>query len=447
MDKLKNTILTLMICFLTISSMEAQRSQTLDRIIAVIGEEVVLESDVDNQFNHAKINGAKDDGTLRCQVMETLIIDKLLLDKARQDSIEVSDIEVELELDRRMQIFLSQIERSEFEKIYGKPIEQFREDIRGDIKKELLTQRQRGVLEEATDITPKEVRKFFNGLDKDSLGLLPAEVQLNHIVIKPPYSEESREKAVALLTDLKQQVEEGANFGELASKNTDEPGGRGRKGSLGWFGRGQMVPQFEEVVFQMRINEVSEPLETEFGYHIIQLHERKGERVRASHILKRLKHSANGDSVAMDSLVKIMDLVKADSFTFEQAAILYSQDRGTKHCGGCISNPQTQELRIPMDLLDPDMYFKIDDMNPGEFSDPSEMQSPDGSRAFHVIYLKHKIPPHKPNLKDDYQKIRNAALLAKRAENFDSWLQSAKKNIYIDIKPTECQNALTNWSK
>ncbi|MEM7373464.1 MAG: peptidylprolyl isomerase [Bacteroidota bacterium] len=441
------TLGILLVSIFSILSLHAQRGRTLDRIVAVIGEEVILESDVDNQFNHAKINGAKDDGTLRCQAMESLIIDKLLLDKARQDSIEVADLEVELELDRRMQIFLSQIERSEFEKIYGKSIEQFREDIREDIKKELLTQRQRAVLEEATDITPKEVKRFYKGLDEDSLGLLPAEVQLNHIVIKPPYSQESRDKAVELLTDLKKQVDEGADFGELAAKNTDEPGGRGRKGDLNWFGRGQMVPQFEEVVFQMRIGEVSDPLETEFGYHIIYLHERKGERVRASHILKRLRHSANGDSVAMDSLVKIMELVQTDSLTFEQAAILYSQDRGTKHCGGCISNPQTQELRIPMDLLDPDMYFKIDDMNPGEFSAPSEMQSPDGSRAFHVIYLKHKIPPHKPNLKDDYQKIRNAALLAKRAENFDTWLESAKKNIYIDIKPTECQNALNNWSK
>lgn len=440
------SIKVILLSILSISFLYGQRVQTLDQIVAIIGEEVVLASDVDNQFNHAKLNGAKDDGTLRCQAMEALIVDKLLLDKARQDSIEVSEVEVEAELDRRMEYFLSQIERSEFEKIYGKSISQFREDIREDIRKEILIQRQRSALEADTDITPKEVKRFYRNLDPDSLGLLPAEVQLNHIVIKPPYSEESKEAAIDLLTDLRRQVmEEGADFSELAAKHTDEPGGSTRKGDLSWFGRGQMVPQFEEVVFQMRVGEVSDPLQTEFGYHIIYLHERRGERVHASHILKRLTHSANGDSLAIDSLNKIMELVNTDSLTFEQAAIIFSQDRGTKHCGGCISNPQTQELRIPMDLLDPDMYFKIDDMNPGEISEPSEMQQMDGSRAFHVIYLKHKIPPHKPNLKDDYQKIRNAALLAKRAENFDGWLQSARKNIYIDIKPTECQNALTNW--
>ncbi|MEM7660153.1 MAG: peptidylprolyl isomerase, partial [Bacteroidota bacterium] len=337
--------------------------------------------------------------------------------------------------------------QNDFENIYGKSVTQFREDIRPDIRAEILIQRQRGVLEESTDITPKEVKRFYNNLDPDSLGLLPAEVQLNHIVIKSPYSEESKENAKALLGSLATQAREGADFSELAAEYTDEPQGKTRKGDLGWFGRGQMVPEFEEVVFQMRPGEVSDPFPTDFGYHIIFLHERRGETVHASHVLKQLDYDSKGDSLAIDSLKKVMEFVDTDSLTFEQAAILYSQERTSKHCGGCISNPRTQELKIPMDLLDPDMYFKIDEMKAGEISEPSEMQSMDGTRAFHVIYLKQKIPPHTPNLEDDYQKIRNAALLAKRAENFEDWLESAKKNIYIDIKPTECQQALNNWAR
>jgi len=224
-----------------------------------------------------------------------------------------------------------------------------------------------------------------------------------------------------------------------------EPGGKERKGSLSWFGRGMMVPEFEEVVYQMRIGDISEPFKTEFGYHVVKLNDKRGERVNASHILRRLSVSADGDSIAMDSLRKILDLIDKDSVTFEQAAIQYSSDRYSKHCGGCISNPKTQELKIPLDALDADTYFKIDAMNEGDISDPVEYIQPDGSRVFRVIQLKNKIPPHKPNLKDDYQKIMKAALQAKQAEKFEEWLQSAKKNIYIDIKPTECQNALKNW--
>jgi peptidyl-prolyl cis-trans isomerase SurA len=420
-------------------------AQTLDRIVAIVGDEVILQSDADNQFNYLKINGEKDDGSLKCRVLENLIVSKLLLDKARQDSIEISDIQVEAELDSRMQAVLEQIKEDQFEAIYGKTIPQFRADIKEDIRDELLiNQMRQQVLSEAS-ITPKEVKRFYRSLDKDSVGLLPAEVEVNHIVIKPPMSEESIKRAREELRALRRQAIAGEDFGKLAANATQEPGGKQRRGDLGWFGRGQMVPEFEEVVYQMREGDVSEPFRSEFGMHVIKLHERRGEMLQASHILMRLSPSSNGDSIAMDSLRQIATLIKDDSMTFEQAAIRFSQDQRTSHCGGCITNPQTGEIRIPMDALDAELYFKIDEMQEGEMSDPMELRQPDGSRAFHIVYLKKKIPPHDPNLQDDYQKIRDAALQAKKAEKFDLWLQSARKNIYIDIKPTECQNALQSW--
>lgn len=424
-----------------------QGQEVVDRIVAIIGEEIILSSDVDNQYNYLIINGEKDDGSLECRVMESLIVNKLLLNKAEQDSIEVGDDQVVAEVNRRVEFFLSQMKGNveEFERIYGKSVAQFREDIKPDIKNELLVEQQRGILFNESTITPKEVKEFYASIPIDSLGLLPAEVQINHIVITPPFSKASEERALEMLKKAVEEEAAGADFGELASKYTMEPGGKERKGSLSWFGRGMMVPEFEEVVYQMRIGDISEPFKTEFGYHVVKLNDKRGERVNASHILRRLSVSADGDSIAMDSLRKILDLISKDSVTFEQAAIQYSSDRYSKHCGGCISNPKTQELKIPLDALDADTYFKIDAMNEGDISDPVEYIQPDGSRVFRVIQLKNKIPPHKPNLKDDYQKIMKAALQAKQAEKFEDWLQSAKKNIYIDIKPTECQNALKNW--
>lgn len=438
-------VLTLISILVVLGWANKLQAQTLDKVVAIVGEEIILQSDVDNQVNYLKINGEVDDGSLPCQVLENLIVSKLLLDKARQDSLEVSDIQVEAELDSRMSSVLARVNETEFERIYGKSIPQFRADIREEIRKELLVQQQQQVILGGADITPKEVKRFYRGLNQDSIGLLPAEVEVNQIVINPPFSEKSRTRAMNELRELRAQAIGGADFGILAANNTNEPGGKERRGELGWFGRGQMVPEFEEVVYNLREGEVSEPFETEFGVHVVKLYERRGEMVHAAHILKRLSYSPDADSIAIDSLNTITNLIETDSLTFEQAAIRFSQDRLTSFSGGAISNPQTGELRIPLDALDADLYFKIDEMEEGTMSEPMEMFQQDGSRAFHIIYLKKKIPPHRPNLQDDYQKIYNAALQAKQAEIFDEWLESAKKNIYIDIKPIECSNALESW--
>jgi peptidyl-prolyl cis-trans isomerase SurA len=420
--------------------------EVIDRILAVVGEEIILESDLNNQYNYLKINGQKDDGNLRCQVLDQLIVSKLLLDKAQQDSIIISDEQVESEITRRVQYTISNLgNEKRFEEIYGKSVAQFRQDVRPDIKNELLIDRMRGMLISEQGVTPREVKQFYNSLNKDSLGYLPAEVQLNHIVIIPPFDGESKREAREYLEDVRKEIlEEDKDFGFMAIEHSEGPSAP-RGGHLGEIRRGQMVPEFEEMIYSMREGEVSEVFETDFGFHIAKVHKIKGQVVDGSHILRIPKRSANADSIAMDSLRKVLELVATDSLTFEQAAIRYSMDRGTKDCGGCISDPQTGELRISLDKLDPDLYFKIEEMKEGEISDPLEYEMPDGTNAFHVLYLKRKVPPHVPNLRDDYKKIQQAALQLKQAEKFEGWLESAKKNIYIDIKPNECANALKSW--
>lgn len=423
-------------------------SQPLDKIVAVVGDEVILESDVDNQYNYLIINGQKDLGNLRCEVFENLIINKLLLNKARQDSIVVTPAEVDAEISRRVDYFLTNVGKEEFERIYKKSVAEFKADIRSDVEGELLIERQRGTVTESASITPREVKEYFQKLPTDSLGLLPSEVQLNQIVIIPPFSPESKKAARELLTGLRKRVIEGGEgFADLAKKYSDDPGSRKQGGMLGEFSPGMMVRQFDDVVFSMREGEISDVFETEYGYHVIMLHKRKGQIVTASHILKVPQRTVNGDSVAIDSLNRIRARILVDSLTFEQAAIRYSQDRSTKDCGGCISNPKTGDLRIPMDMLDSDLFFKVDEMKPGEVSTPMDYLMPDGTRAFHILYLHKKIPPHVPNLVDDYKKIQTAALQAKQGESFERWIDQARENIFIEVKPTECANALRKWMK
>lgn len=419
----------------------------LDRVVAVVGGEAILESDVDNQYNYLLINGEKDRGDLRCLVLEQLLVSKLLYDKAIQDSLEVSDEQVTAELDRRIATVIRQMgSESEFVRVYGKTIAQFKQDTYDDIKQNLLVDQQREVLMSEAKVTPREVRAFFRSLPKDSLGFLPAEVQVYQIVMVPPFDPESKKQAQAALTEIRAKiVNEGKDFGLQAIEHSEDPGSGRQGGKLGEVRRGMMVPEFEEVIYRLRPGEVSEVFESEYGYHIAKVHKRVGEVVDCSHILKKPARSANADKLVVDSLSRIRNMIIKDSITFERAAIRYSHDRTTRDCGGCVSNPQTGELRIPMDQLDPELYFKLDELKAGEISKPLELKMPDGTRAYHILYLKRKIPPHVPNLDDDYTKIYNAALQTKQAEAFDKWLEQARSNIFIEIKPTECSNALKSW--
>ncbi len=429
------------------------KGQILDRIVAVIGDKIILSSQVEDNYNYYIINGQKDDGTLKCSILENLILDKLMLNKAELDSIVVSESQVDSEVDRRVQFTLQQMNGSteEFENIYGKPVLQFKEDIHEEVKEQLLINRQKSTIFEEATITPREVKEFFATIPKDSLGLLPAEIQLNHIVINVPWSEESKDVARKELLEYRRQImEDGKDFSDLAKRYSEDPGSRVNGGSLGQFGRGMMVAKFEEVVYSMREGDISDVVETEFGFHIIQLHKRQGELVEASHILRKPKPSLEGDSVVLAKFDEIQELIAIDSLTFEEAAIVYSEDRASKDCGGCITNPKAPgELDVPLDALPADMYFKVESMAAGEVSPPlkiDETSGQTGRPAYHVIFVKKKIPPHAPNLKDDYKTIYNAALRARQGEILDAWVESAKKNIYIDIKPNECSNALKNWT-
>jgi len=440
----KSFLIAILSVFLTSISVSGQ---TLDRIVAIIGDEVILESEVEAQYAFLiKQQKQADDGTLRCQVIESIIMAKLLLDKARQDSVVVSDDQVNSEIERRIQEALgANFTEKEFSEAFGLSIYEFKSKIRDKVEDELLIDKQRGNVLANANVTPREVEQFFQSINPDSLGYLPSEVELSHIVKIPPFDAESKAQKKEKLAELrKRAVDGGEDFAELAKLYSEGPSGS-QGGMLGKFGRNQMVKEFEDVVFSLRKNEVSEVFETEYGYHIVKLHDRTGELVEASHILLVPIRALNGDSIAKAELAEIHELIMADSLTFEQAAIRHSDDQGTKDCGGCISNPRNSELRVPMDVLDPELFFAVDEMKEGTISEPTGYTMPDGTEAFHILYLKKKLPPHTPNLVDDYKKIHAAALQSKQIEVLEKWILSAKKNIYIEIKPTECYNALQNW--
>jgi peptidyl-prolyl cis-trans isomerase SurA len=423
-------------------------AQELDKIISIVGDDVVLKSDIENQYAYFVANGQVDDGTMRCQILEKLIIEKLLLNKARQDSLVVSDDQVESELGRKLQYFIQGYGSvAKLEEEYKKPLIEIKADLWPEIKDQLLIEKMREQVISKVVITPREVKKFFNAFPADSLPYLPAEVELFHLVKKPIASAASKKEAKARLESLREQILRGEGaFQDLAKRNSTDPGSARLGGDLGEFSRGRMVPAFEEVAFKLKEGEISSVFESEFGFHIMQVYKRVGDLVSARHILISPTVTYEDELRAESELQKISDFIADnDTLSFERAAKEYTDDEASKACGGCIKNPQTGETRVPLDLLDADFYLKVDEMNEGEVTKPMEWISPDNKKVYHILYLKKRIPPHIASLEADYQKIQSAALQAKQATELERWMVSARKNIFIEIKDPDCREVLINW--
>ena len=389
----------------------AQTANVLDEIVAIVGEDIILKSDIDNQFAYFIVNGEKDDGTLWCRILEKVMIEKLLLNKARQDSVEVNDDRVEAQLQNRIDIFAERAGGlDKLEKLYQKPAIEIKEDLRPEIRNQMMAEEMRQKIITKINVTPREVKKFYNEIPEDSLPLLPAEIELHHIVVKPEPSEEAVEDARKKLRNIRSDINNGnLSFEEAAKKYSDDLGSARVGEKLGTFGRGKIVPEFEEVAFKMADGEVSNIFKSPYGFHIIKLDKRLGEQVTASHILISPRVGLADDERAKQKLEDIRQEILDGVMTFEAAAIKYSDDEGSKSNGGAIKNPQTGERRIPLDLLDADFYFKVEDMKEGGISEVEEYIGPDRKKNYHILFLNRRIPPHVANMKEDYQKLKNAA--------------------------------------
>jgi peptidyl-prolyl cis-trans isomerase SurA len=426
----------------------ALQGQVLDKVIAIVGDDVILLSDVENQYAYFITNGQQDDGTLRCQIMEKLIIEKLLLNKARQDSLTVTDDQVESELGRKLNYFIQGYGSvAKLEEEYRKPLIEIKADLWPEIENQLLGEKMREQIISKVVITPREVKKFYHSFPSDSLPYLPAEVELFHLVKRPSATGKAKKEARARLESAREQILRGeVVFQELAKKISEDLGSARLGGDLGEFGRGRMVPAFEEVAFKLNEGELSQVFESEYGYHLMLVYKRVGDLVSARHILVIPRVSLEDEIRAEDRLQEIREMIiNSDTLTFEKAARQYSDDEATKTCGGCIKNPQTGETRVPLDLLDADFYLKVDEMKEGDITEPLEWIQPDNKKAYHMIYLKKRIAPHVASLEADYQKIQSAALQAKQAGELERWLQSARKNISVEIRDVDCREVLSTW--
>lgn len=433
---LKTVLILLLIPIAALQhSMQAQEGMVIDQVVAVVGRNIILQSDIENQYIQYRlqrgISGTAEE--IRCQILEDLLFQKLLLNQAEVDSITVTSVQVEMEMERRLRFFISELGSQErLEAYYNKSINEIKNELRRLVQDQMLVEQvQMGIMSKV-QVTPSEVRAFFRSIPKDSIPMVNTEYEIAHIIKKPPISIDEKLAVRERLNGIRQRILAGERFSTMAILYSEDPGSARKGGELGLYGRGELFPEFEAVAFRLRDGEISEIVETEAGFHILQLIERRGEYVNVRHILLSAKPSPENLEAARIELDSIAELIRGGELSFQEAVRKFS-DEENKTDKGMLLNPYTGGIRFEAEQLDPQVSFVIDRLQVGEISNAVPMKTEDGKDAFRLLMLKHKTEPHIANLRDDYNRIQGWALGKKRQEALDKWIQNKSKTAFISI--------------
>ncbi len=431
---LRYTLISLCLFGVIGSSAQQVNGVVIDKIVAKVDDYIILKSEHERSYlEYLSAGNPRSEGA-KCGVLENLVVQKMLVAKAEIDSIVVSDVEVLAQLDSRINAVVQQYgSQEELEKVFGKPLSQIRDDLFDQIKEQLLATRVQQEITQGVKVTPSEVRRFFSKIPSDSLPYFSTEVTVAQVVMVPEPSKEQREKVRRQLLDIKGQLLQGASFGALAGRYSEDPGSRSRGGELPLFSRGDVAPEFEAAAMTMEIGQVSEPVESKFGFHLIELQDRKGATFKTRHILIKPKPAEQDRIETRNFLDSLRTVIQADSISFSKVANEHSEDQMTSSNGGFFVDGGTGSMQVPVEALDPGVFFAVDTMEIGSISRPISFQQPDGTQAYRILYYKARIPPHLANLKDDYQKLAAATLNNKRNQLLNDWFLNARDEVFVDI--------------
>ncbi len=436
-------VLFVLSIFFIIPEMSAQPVQTADKIIAVVGKNrIILQSDLDLQLANLKLqNPEAYHDSMKCGILQQMVMSKMLVEQAERDSVIVGEEEVEANLDNKLRYFISRVygSKERLEQATGKTVYQIKDENREVVKEQMLSERVQAQLLESVSITPTEVRAFYNEIPADSLPYFPASVEVGQIVIDPPVSPELDEYARKQLEEIRAQiVNEGKSFEVMAGIYSQDPGSRDNGGRYNDVSRidGGWAPEFVAAAFKLQNGEVSPIVKTKFGYHIIQMIQRKGDQADLRHILIIPERTSADFRKALNQLDSVRAELISGKVNFSQAVGKYSTDEQSKMTAGMISDPQTGATQLEVDQLDPAMALMIDSLTVGGYSQPHVFINPyTGERSCRIIYLRDRIEPHKANLVDDYSKIQQVALAQKQNKKLDEWLKRKLPSYYLKIDP------------
>lgn len=418
----------------------AQRQEvSLNKIIAKVDNYYVLRSDLEEAIqSYASQNQTPPQ---RCQLLESLVINKMMLAKAEIDSVVVEEKLVDSELDQRMAYMAQQFgSEKNIVEAYGKSLEMLKSELRQQVKDQKIVQKMQQKITTDVKITPREVRKFFDAIPKDSLPYMPAEVEIGQIVRYAKPTKEQKDVLRQRLLDLKKRVEAGEDFAKLAKENSEDVGSAQNGGDLGFAKRGMMVAPFEGAALKLKPNQLSDVVESDFGLHLIQLLETRGAEYHARHILLRPDYNRldlSGPTKYLDSL---RNLIQIDTLKFDKAAHDFSDDKATADAGGLLRDPQSGGSRLAMDgTMEYSLFTMLDTMKVGSISAPLPYRTEDGKSAVRILYFKSKTPPHTADFKTDFEKLQTIVLTNKKNRAIDDWFKKSLADVYISVDP-EFQN-------
>ena len=425
----------------------------IDEVIWVVGEEAILRSEVEEERLRAQYEGQPIAGDPYCVIPEQLAIQKLFLHQAELDSIEVSESTVSSQVDMRMNYYISQIgSKEKMEEYFRKTSTEIREEMMTMVRNQMIIQQMQSKLTEKINPTPAEVRRYYNSLSADSLPMVPAQVEVQILSIEPAVPLEETERIKTRLREFTDRIHSGsADFSMLARLYSEDVESAKRGGELGFVGKGQLVSEFADVAFNLTDpKRVSRIVQTEYGFHIIQLIERKGERINCRHILLKPRVSAEDKVNAIGRLDSIRTLVVDSGMPFEEAVARFSEDKNTLMSGGLMTNPQTGASKFEYQDLPPEIARQIYSLKEGDVSVPFVMMDKAKNKEVCVIArLKTKRDAHKANMVDDFQVIRGMLEQKLSAETIDTWIRSKQQEIYVQIDPAwrGCDFQYPGWVK
>jgi peptidyl-prolyl cis-trans isomerase SurA len=424
---------------------------TMDRIVTIVGDKATLLSDIEDEFYRLQAERqTKLPEDARCMLLDQVVMQDVMMAQAKLDSIIIPDEEIDQELNERIERILSYMggDEKQFEAYYGTSVVEVKDKFRDDLIGRKLAQRMQAKIMEGVTVTPSEVRAFFDKIPLDSLPYFNSEVELAQIVLAPKVSEEERKRCITQLAEIRKQIADGtADFGALAKQYSDDPGSGKQGGNLGFQKRGTFVPEFEAAAFSLKRNEISPIVRSQFGYHIIQLLERRGNNINTRHVLIKPKVGAMDIAEVKVKMDSIRAAIAADSLVFSTAVQRFTEDENTKSNAGIISNPQSGSPYFEVGDIEPEVYFAIENLKPGEMTQVLDYPQPDGSTSYRIIQLKSRSEPHQASIETDYNKIKVAALEQKKSKAMNDWMVAHVGKIYIKVNEpyTACPN-LAKWT-
>jgi len=424
------------------------QSKTVDGVAAVVGSDIILKSDIEEQYDVFNRQNFGDKITY-CEVFEELLFQRLLIHHAEIDSVTVGEDEVESNMDRRIQQLIGQMgDQKKLEEFYGKSVPEIKEEMRILIRDQLTAQRMQMTVVEGIEVTPSEVREFYNTLPQDSIPLISEEVELSQIVKYPEVSKEAKEEVIEKLKGLKERIENGTSFSSMAILYSEDPGSNKKGGEYKGIQRGVFVKEFEAVAFNLKKGEISDPFKTEFGYHIVQLLEKRGEELDLRHILIKPKLTQENLQEAKNYLDSVAASIDRGEITFEEAARRFSEDEQTKFNEGQMSNFQSGDNKFEVSQLDRGLFTLIGSLEVGEISEPSFYQTQDQREAFRIVRLDNKYEPHKANLELDFTRIKGFALQNKQNRIVEEWKEEKLLETFVKVNDGyyPCDEKLSGWN-